>query len=180
MGFLGMMLDLKAVSEETEVSTVLERDWWQPNENDPILGINTPLYVRIKVIHVADKFLLDGKVKGNIMVRCDRCLDPFHWELESGFHVFLVSTTPGKDQAEVELLNEDMEVDFIDGETIDLDEIIKEQVYLSLPMKLICRDACLGLCPVCGANLNVQRCQCNQQSMKPAFQKLKDFKFEGA
>jgi uncharacterized protein len=180
MGFFRMLLDLKGVLEETEVSEVLERNWWQPNEDDPILGINTPLHVRIKVTHVGEKFLLDGKVNGSIMVRCDRCLDPFHWELESAFHVFLVSPRPGKDQAEVELLDEDMEVDFIHGETIDLDHIIKEQVYLALPMKSICRDACLGLCPVCGANLNVQRCQCNQQSIKPAFQKLKDFKFEGA
>jgi uncharacterized protein len=180
MGFFRMILDLKALPEETEVSGVLESDWWQPSENDSILGIDGPLHVKVKVTHVGDKFLLDGRVKGGIVLRCDRCLDSFHRQVESVFHVFLVSPRAGKDQGEVELLDEDMEVDFIHGETIDLDEIIKEQVYLSLPMKSICRDACLGLCPVCGANLNVQRCQCNRQSRKSAFEKLKELKFEGA
>jgi uncharacterized protein len=174
-----MILDLKGILEETEVSQVLERGWWHPSENDPILGIDTPLHVRIKVTRVEDKFLLDGKMTGGVMVRCDRCLDSFHWDLRSGFQMFLASPRPGKDQAEVELLDEDMEVDFIHGETVDLDEIIKEQIYLSLPMKSICKEGCLGLCPVCGASLNVERCQCNQQSMNPGFQKLKNLKLEG-
>jgi uncharacterized protein len=178
-GFLAMMLDLKVILEETEVNEVLERDWWHPDENGSILGISTPLHVSIKVTRVGDKFLLDGKMSGGIMVRCDRCLDSFHRHLESGFHVSLASLGQEKDRAEVELLDEDMEVDFIHGETIDLDEIIKEQVYLSLPMKSICKEGCLGLCPICGANRNVDRCQCDQQYMNPAFEKLKNLKLEG-
>jgi uncharacterized protein len=174
-----MILDLKGIVEDTEVSEVLERDWWHPGENDPVLGIGSPLQVSIKVTRVGDKFLLDGKLTGGIMVRCDRCLDAFHRDVESGFHMFLAYPGQGKDRAEAELLDEDMEVDFIHGETIDLDEIIKGQVYLSLPIKSICKEGCLGLCPVCGANLNVERCRCNRQNINPAFEKLKNLKLEG-
>jgi uncharacterized protein len=104
-----MILDLKGILEDTEVNEVLERDWWHPGENDPILGIGTPLHVSIKITRVGDKFLLDGKLTGGIMVRCDRCLDAFHRDVESGFHVFLAYPGQGKDRAEVELLDEDME-----------------------------------------------------------------------
>jgi uncharacterized protein len=174
-----MILNLGDIVEETEVNEVLERDWWHPAENDPILGIGTPLHVSIKVTRVGDKFLLHGKMMGGVVVRCDRCLDSFHWDLESGFHVFLASSGQGKDRAEAELLDEDMEVNFIHGETIDLGEIIREQIYLSLPVRLICKEGCLGLCAVCGANLNAEPCDCSQQNMNPAFQKLKNLKLKG-
>ena len=70
------------------------------------------------------------------------------------FHVYLVVPREGSDQEEIELLDDDMEVDFIKGDTIDLSDIVREQIYLSLPMRSICKESCRGLCPVCGANLN--------------------------
>jgi uncharacterized protein len=83
------------------------------------------------------------------------------------------------DEAELELLEEDMEVEFIHGETVDLDAIIREQVYLALPMKNVCREDCAGLCPVCGANLNEGPCSCKKDSGHPAFSKLKFLKIKG-
>ncbi len=175
-----MVIDLKAISEEIEVSQVLEKDWWQPGqEDDPLLGLDTPLQVRIKISRVRDKFVLNGQVSGGVLVRCDRCLDSFRRDLESAFNVFLVFPKSGMEEAEVELLDEDMGVEFIHGETIDVNEIIKEQIFLSLPMKSICKEGCLGLCPACGLNLNEGGCQCNYQGISPAFSKLTNLKIQG-
>jgi uncharacterized protein len=66
-----------------------------------------------------------------------------------------------------------MEVDFIKGDTIDLSDIVREQVYLSLPMRSICKESCRGLCPVCGANLNESSCLCRKPEGHPAFSKLR-------
>jgi uncharacterized protein len=63
-------------------------------------------------------------------------------------------------KAEIELLEEDLETGFISGDEIELDDIFKEQLYLALPIKSLCREGCLGLCPICGTDLNIQRCQC--------------------
>jgi uncharacterized protein len=171
-----MILSLKAIQEETEVSEVLERDWWPAAESDQILGIDVPLHVRIKVAKVDDKFLLEGKVTGGVLLRCDRCLDSFHWDLASRFHLSLLSPKPGNEPMEVELLDDDMEVEFVQGEAIDLDRMIMGQIYLSLPMKSLCKEGCLGLCPACGVNLNVKRCECAPQNINPAFEKLKNLK----
>ncbi|HEX9910136.1 MAG TPA: DUF177 domain-containing protein [Desulfatiglandales bacterium] len=169
-----MIIDLQAITEETEFSEVLEEGWWQPgDENDQIFGLDAPLRVRAKVSRAADKFLVQGTIRGGIRIRCDRCLEPFHRELEAPFHVYLVVPREGSDQEEIELLDDDMEVDFIKGDTIDLSDIVREQVYLSLPMRSICKESCRGLCPVCGANLNKSSCLCRKPEGHPAFSKLR-------
>jgi uncharacterized protein len=74
---------------------------------------------------------------------------------------------PEEDDTEIELAEKDLEVDFIRGEEIDLDEIIREQIYLSLPMKSLCSEDCLGLCPTCGSDLNAGSCQCHREQGHP-------------
>jgi len=169
-----MLIDLQAITEDTEFSEVLEVGWWRPGpEDEPFLGLDSPLHVQAKVSKAVDKFLVRGLIRGGIRIRCDRCLEPFHRDLESEFQVALMFPREGADQEEVELLDEDMEVDFIKGDRIDLDHIVREQIYLTLPMSAICSEHCRGLCPVCGANLNEGSCRCRSAEGHPAFSKLR-------
>jgi len=169
-----MLIDLHSISEETEFNEVLEEGWWQPAPgNDQILGLDGPLRVKVKVSKAVDKFLIKGAIRGAVRIRCDRCLEPFHRDVKSQFHVYLVVPREGSDQEEIELLDEDLEVDFVRGDTIDLSDIVREQIYLSLPMQSICRENCRGLCPVCGADLNETSCSCGKAEGHPAFSKLR-------
>lgn len=169
-----MLIDLLAISEETEFNDVLEEGWWVPAPgDDQILGLDGPLRVKAKVSKAADKFLVHGTIHGAIRIRCDRCLEPFRKEVQSPFHVYLAVPRQGADQEEIELLEEDMEVDFLKGDAIDLGDIAREQIYLSLPMRMICKESCRGLCPVCGANLNETPCRCRKPETHPAFSKLR-------
>ena len=83
------------------------------------------------------------------------------------------------DRDETELAEEDMEVDFVKGEEIDLADMLREQIYLSLPVKLICHSDCRGICPKCGINLNTGQCRCRQELGHPGFAKLKNLKIQG-
>jgi len=169
-----MLIDLQAITEDTEFSEVLEEGWWHPGpEDEQILGLDSPLHVKAKVSKAADKFLVQGRIRGGLRIRCDRCLEPFHRELESEFHVALVFPREGSGQVEIELLDEDLEVDFIKGDQIDLDDIVREQIYLTLPMSAVCSEHCRGLCPVCGANLNERSCRCRSAEGHPAFPTLR-------
>ena len=176
-----MLIDLKAIStEELEITETLDKDWWRASVDDaPVLGLAAPLRVTVKASKVGDKYLLAGRISGAVSLKCDRCLEAFRSDLEFPFSFFLVSPKPGQGEVEAELLDEDLEMDFIHGETIDLDVRIKEQVFLSLPMKSICREGCLGLCPLCGANLNEGPCLCSQRKANLAFSKLESLKIEG-
>ena len=138
-----------------------------------------PLEVKIRIDKAGDKYIVDGELKGDVLARCDRCLEPYDHELKTSFHLFLALQNPETDEAEIELLDEEMEVEFIKGEEIDLSDIVREQIYLSLPMKSLCSKDCSGLCPICGKNLNQGECQCKREKGHPGFLKLKNLNIEG-
>lgn len=176
-----MIINLTTIPEGTRhFQFLLEELWWHPErEGDQILAIDTPVQANLAIYKAGDKYVLDGTLQGGLQVICDRCVEAYHWELKTAFRVFLALPPPAADQAEVELLDQDMEVDFIQGEEIDLGEIIREQIYLSLPMKSLCKDECKGLCPVCGGNLNRGSCGCPREQGHPAFLRLRNLKFGG-
>ena len=69
-----------------------------------------------------------------------------------------------------------MGVEFITGEEVDVDEIIREQIYLSLPLKSLCNETCPGLCPRCGVDLNQESCLCDREQGHPGFSKLRNLR----
>lgn len=173
-----MIINLRTIPHgQKHIELVLDEDWWHSDErNELILAFDTPFQIKIKIYKPGDKYVLDGELSGRLKLVCDRCLEVYHQDLRSVFEVFLALPLPQTDKTEVELIEEDMDVDFITGEEVDLDEIIKEQIYLSLPIKCLCKEDCLGLCPSCGSNLNRGACQCHQERGHPAFLKLKSLK----
>lgn len=175
-----MIIDLQAVADETHVHEMLDQGWWKVTDpSQQVLGLEGPLQVEVKVSKAADKFLVEGTLEGKVRIRCDRCLEAFGMELKSAFNVYLVVRPSGRFEEDLELLEEDMEVEFLDGETIDLDHVIREQIYLSVPMKCLCRSDCRGLCSQCGANLNVAPCSCKSGLRHAAFSKLENLKLQG-
>ncbi|MBN2033187.1 MAG: DUF177 domain-containing protein [Deltaproteobacteria bacterium] len=175
-----MLIDLQTVIQETEVRETLPQDWWKAADRaQQILGFSRPFEAHIKISRVGDKFLVDGKLYGGLEVVCDRCLEPFDLEVKAEFNVYLVARERDDNEENLELLDEEMEVDFIQGETVDLDDVIREQIYLSVPMKCVCQESCRGLCPQCGTNLNVASCLCESGSTHPAFSRIEKRKIEG-
>jgi uncharacterized metal-binding protein YceD (DUF177 family) len=107
-----MIIDLQNVTEETHVHEVLDRDWWQMTDpSQQVLGFGSPIEVDVKVSKAADKFLVDGTLKGRVKVRCDRCLEPFDLEVKSKFNVYLAVNPSGPSDEDIELLDEEMEVE---------------------------------------------------------------------
>ncbi len=76
-------------------------------------------------------------------------------------------------EPERELQDEDVETSYYENDTIDLNELLREQFYLALPMKPLCADGCRGLCPQCGTNLNTGRCDCAPAWEDPRLAPLK-------
>ena len=176
-----MIIDLRTLSTGSQsLQFALETDWWRSvGERDLILGIDTPVQVQIEIYPAGDKYVLDGALSGGIQVLCDRCLEPYHYELKASFRVFLALPLPQTEEDDIELAEEDLDVDFIRGDEIDLDEIFHEQIHLTIPMKSLCREDCSGLCPKCGSNLNTGDCSCDRDQGHPAFLKLKNLNIKG-
>jgi len=76
----------------------------------------------------------------------------------------------------VELRTDDLDFGFYEGEVVDLSPLIYEQIMLQIPMKILCSEACKGLCPQCGANLNVGNCDCRKDQGDERFAVLRNLK----
>ncbi len=99
--------------------------------------------------------------------QCDRCLDPFSQTLDADYRVIYTS-----DRSFVEM-DEDIRFIAPDESEIDITDDIRETVLLAVPIKLLCKQDCKGLCPNCGANLNYEHCNCQTHSIDPRWEALK-------
>ena len=155
-----------------------DSDWWKDTDANQIMGLDGPLNIQMTISREENNFVVGGRLSGGIKLICDRCLSLYSHELQSEFRLFLSSPPQDPDQNEIELCEEDMAVRFISGDEIDIDDIVREQIYLSLPMKFLCCEECHGLCPVCGTNLNKEKCGCLEESGHLAFLKLKELELK--
>jgi len=104
---------------------------------------------------------LTGKLTSTVQIDCARCLSPAPVSVDESFDLFYIpSVDPAALKEERELGEEDLMVGFYQGDQIDLDDVVREQIELALPMARLCSDDCRGLCPECGANLNEGQCGC--------------------
>jgi uncharacterized protein len=77
-------------------------------------------------------------------------------------------------EEEIEVPADELDVGFYSGDGIEVADVVTEQVILSVPMKVICRAECQGLCPVCGADRNLETCQCASPQARSPFASLKE------
>jgi uncharacterized protein len=176
-----MILNLRSLPPgPRHFNFVLDEGWWKPaDQKGPIIGQKGPLEVAITLREAGDKYALEGTLSGSLLVACDRCLEPYPFDLMTSFRLFLSIIQNQDGRTEIELIEDDMELEFIQGEQIELDDIVEEQIHLALPMKCLCHEGCLGLCAVCGQNRNEAPCQCQDQIGHPEFLKLRQLKREG-
>ncbi len=119
---------------------------------------------------------LRGEIKARIAAPCDRCLNEVTIPLEIPFDLFYAPADPGAGHpGEHELRERDLDFAVYKNDQIDLDELILEQLELCLPRRVLCGEDCRGLCPQCGADLNVEQCDCKTQ-IDPRWQVLADLK----
>ncbi len=119
-----------------------------------------------------------GSVKTGLSAPCDRCLKEVAIPLEIPFDLLYAPGDPGAGHGgEQELHDRDLDLAVYENDEINLDELVLEQLELSLPSRVLCREDCRGLCPQCGADLNVEQCDCEQQ-VDLRWQALADLKAE--
>lgn len=107
-----------------------------------------------------------GRVIADLETECDRCLGRAAFHLDTPFDLFYRSSELVPDEDEVAIDPGEAEIGFYDLPGLELDDILREQVLLQLPMQRICSETCKGICPVCGANRNETDCHCEARSEK--------------
>jgi len=117
---------------------------------------------------------LRGRVSVNLELQCARCLDPVSQTVHREFELLYrpLGADAGRDELSVTVA--EAEIGYYQGEGILLEDVLREQVLLSLPLKVTCREDCKGLCPHCGKNLNLEQCSCSVPLEDPRWAALKE------
>lgn len=119
---------------------------------------------------------VSGKISTNALVECTRCLQPIKQKLNIPFNTEFVTAEYYTAKKEAELDEKDLDISVFDGHQIDLSELVREQILLSIPEQVFCREDCQGLCEKCSANRNLVNCNCNEKEVDPRWAALKNLK----
>jgi uncharacterized metal-binding protein YceD (DUF177 family) len=106
------------------------------------------------------EYLVDGSTSFTGDLTCSRCVEPFPFANSSEFHLRFRPRSVVLGESEVEITPDELDIEFYTERLIPLRDLAAEQVQLSIPMKPLCTESCLGLCPQCGTNRNLDACTC--------------------
>jgi uncharacterized protein len=107
---------------------------------------------------------------------CARCLEPVTQDVQRQFDLLYRPLGADAGQEELSVTTADAEIGYYQGEGLLLEDALREQVLLALPLRAICREDCKGLCPHCGKNLNAEQCSCAEPVEDPRWSALKDIR----
>ena len=111
---------------------------------------------------------LRGRLTARLGMDCGRCLESFVLPVDQEVDLFYLprhkESQAEEQDADVQLSDHQMVVAYYDQDQLDLGDMVREQLFLVVPMRRLCREDCKGLCPECGVNRNAEACDCTPQT----------------
>lgn len=150
---------------------------YQPEELNPVderVSLAGPAEVNGKVRLSGNDVVVNGHLETRVEVECDRCLKPVELPVNADFTLEYISGSEYESSGAAELTEAEMSVSVFNGKALDVDEIVKEQILLAVPTRMLCREDCKGICPECGTDRNAGECNCVTNDIDPRWAALKN------
>ncbi|WP_427338576.1 YceD family protein [Caloranaerobacter sp. DY30410] len=136
---------------------------------DKGIELLAPVNIDGSIYRVDEDLFINATITYTYKESCARCLTEFSNKVSTVLLGRLVEQDSNVSEEEID------EILVVYKESVvDLQEFIVSAILLSLPMKALCDEACKGLCPKCGQNLNLQKCNCEDDFIDPRLEKLKE------
>jgi len=133
-----------------------------------------PVHVHLMVNREAEHILVDGDISASLKFHCSRCLQECVCDVNSAVHLSLAPAgESGLSESAHQLNAEDLEQLYYREGGFETNDVVREQLLLSIPMRVLCRSDCRGLCGSCGKNLNEGPCGCPPPAASPLAEQLK-------
>jgi uncharacterized protein len=126
--------------------------------------------------HVIKDIRVKGDLSTRLQISCARCLEPVEQLVARSFDLLYRPQGTDAHADELSVTDVEAEIGYYRGEGLELEEVLREQILLALPLKTICRENCKGLCPHCGKNLNLEQCSCAEPLEDVRWSALKDIR----
>jgi uncharacterized protein len=138
---------------------------------------------RAEVLHehrgpreIVSDIRLRGGFSGKFHVPCARCIEPVEIPLAAEFDLIFRPVGADAGPADRSITAPETEIGYYQKDSLLLDDVLREQVLLSLPVRTLCKPDCKGLCPRCGVNRNNQSCLCEEMQSDPRWEALADLR----
>lgn len=172
-----MIIKLSDITESgLNVSTVKSPGWLtnfsdisKLNRENSEIAFDSDIFVTLEISKAIKNIYVNGDIKFRLTSSCARCLDDVRKDIQQKVSLIL---TLKKDSFVLETGG----MDFYEGDTVDLSDYIREQIALSIPMRILCEVECKGLCNKCGINLKEGSCECANEWADTRFAVLKNIK----
>lgn len=125
-------------------------------------------------LRVVEDIRLRGGYQGQFEIPCARCLEPVNHALKGEFDLLFRPLGVDSDASERAISTPETEIGYYQDGGLVLEDVVREQVFLSLPARSLCGEDCKGLCPRCGKNLNSESCNCDAAPADPRWSALSD------
>jgi uncharacterized protein len=168
-----MIIKLYEIEDEIRVEDEVNGAKFKRPE-DTELNFLKPITYDLKIEKIGEDFRIFGKVRASLSLSCARCLEEFPYSIDTDLGIELMRK-PKDFAPELELRDEELDVYYFEGDDVDLDPYVYEEVVLAIPIRALCSDACKGMCPQCGMSLNLEECQCERPGAGLLGEKLKRF-----
>ncbi len=158
-----MLLSIK----EMEVRKIAFAETWKPGEIDfSDAGVTQAAPLKAEGVaellpHSGEEVRVHGKVETTLETECDRCLGRALFPGAAAFDLFYKPVDTDAKAEEVAIDEGEAEMGFYELPGLVLEDILREQLLLQLPMQRVCSETCQGICPVCGVNRNEVKCGCD-------------------
>ncbi|NLB87932.1 MAG: DUF177 domain-containing protein [Syntrophomonadaceae bacterium] len=168
-----MFIDLSKLKQQLKKNEqfVLEKRFSDKLLNETNGHFLEPCEVHITVEHTGRLYIAQGNLKTKIKLQCSRCLKDTVYNIDTGFDFVLVEAI-----YEHEFSEEEDDIIFFQDTLIDITPIVQETVLVNLPIRILCKEDCKGLCPKCGVDKNTEQCNCQERDIDPRWEKLKDLR----
>ncbi|NLL75705.1 MAG: DUF177 domain-containing protein [Clostridiales bacterium] len=127
----------------------------------------TPLTLTFANLGI-NKASIEGKMELTFAMNCDRCLKPVNQKIILDF----IRTVTGPDEYKEDAQDDDQ--NFMEGYQLNVDDLIKNECFINLPAKVLCKTDCKGICMQCGKDLNMGKCGCDTFVPDPRMARIKD------
>lgn len=171
-----MRLDLTQIRTAQErFERVYQPEAFAAGEDD--VRVASPVSLAFEIFKDKDAFRLVGRTQTTLALPCSRCLEPLTAPVDASFDLrYQPHSAVAGAKSEQEIEEDDLTTAFYEDDEIDLEQLMREQFLLALPMKPLCSPGCHGLCAICGTNLNRGACTCKAEWVDPRLAVLKELR----
>jgi uncharacterized protein len=174
------VVKLREIPPEGLAKTLDLRGEWAEHAlqgTDAELEPRSDLHADVELQKAHADVLARGKLVGVLTVPCSRCLTPAAVLVNAPFEMtFVPAGAEPEAGGEIEVTEELADLSTYENDEVDLEEMLREELLLALPMTALCTEACKGLCPTCGKNLNEGPCTCEPAPKDDRWAALKNLK----